>query len=220
MIKETEKNPALFMGKPLVAGQAVPSNAPGSLENLHNAVHMWTGPSEGPYHDMGNFYTAARDVLFFFGHHANVDRMWDIYNGFRGHTPEFKQADRLEASFIFYDENRQVVRHLTESIQVLVQRPEISCSKYEKDEATEVLFIEGIEDNGELAGSFVKIPQTHHKFPIKNHKSSLELGITVLLEDIEAETFEKLVVTILPRIGEITVGGVHIELVKVDDESY
>lgn len=45
----------------------------------------------------------------FFGHHANVDRMWDIYCSIRDHTPEFKQNDWLEASFIFYDENRQVV---------------------------------------------------------------------------------------------------------------
>lgn len=46
----------------------------------------------------------------FFGHHANVDRMWDIYCSIRGHTPEFKQNDWLEASFIFYEENRQVVK--------------------------------------------------------------------------------------------------------------
>lgn len=56
-----------------------------------------------------NFYTTARDIMFF-GHHANVDRMWDIYCSIRGHTPEFKQNDWLEASFIFYDENRQVVK--------------------------------------------------------------------------------------------------------------
>lgn len=109
MFEESEKSPSLFMVKPVVAGEAVPSNASGSLENLHNDVHMWTGPSKSPYHDMGNFYTAAHDIMFF-GHHANVDKMWDIYNSSRGHTPEFKQDDWLEASFVFYDENRQVVK--------------------------------------------------------------------------------------------------------------
>ncbi|KAK6934287.1 Polyphenol oxidase, central domain [Dillenia turbinata] len=302
LFKESERSPKLFMGKPVVAGEEVPSNASGNLENLHNIVHSWTGTSEEPYYDMGDFFTAARDIVFF-GHHANVDRLWDIYNGFRGHIPEFKQEDWFEASFIFYDENRQVVRckvkdcltpqqlrysyhpenlpwlharqhyfrlkgkkpiagepaplpvpaappiyefgpepkPFVEPIQVIVPRPKVSRTKFEKEAATEILVIEGIEvpfgatarfdvyvakfldghigpDIGELAGSFVKIPHSKHKFHLLHHKSSLELGITSLLEDIEADPLDKVVVTILPRIGEVKIGGIHIELVKVDPE--
>lgn len=80
-----------------------------AVSRLYTTLHMWTGASTKPYHDTANFYTTAQDIMFF-GHHANVDRMWDIYCSIRGHTPEFKQNDWLEASFIFYEENRQVVK--------------------------------------------------------------------------------------------------------------
>ncbi|XP_059591480.1 polyphenol oxidase, chloroplastic-like [Vitis vinifera] len=111
-------------------------------------------------------------------------------------------------------------------IQVLPQRPKTSRTKKEKDEAIEVLVIEGIKvphgaaarfdvyvakpmegqvgpDVGELAGSFVNLPHAHYKFHIKKPKSRLELGIISLVEDIEAESSEKLVVIILPRMGEV-----------------
>ena len=38
----------------------------------HNAMHSWVGG------DMGSFSTAARDILFF-AHHANVDRLWNVW---------------------------------------------------------------------------------------------------------------------------------------------
>ncbi|KAK9150038.1 hypothetical protein Syun_008347 [Stephania yunnanensis] len=103
----------LFMGQPIVAGEdmtetEMTENA-GAIERLHNLAHEWVGPVAKPNHDMGNFYTAARDTLFF-AHHANVDRMWDIYRKKRGNKVEFNRPDFLEASFLFYDENRQLVR--------------------------------------------------------------------------------------------------------------
>lgn len=134
-------------------------------------------------------------------------------------------------------------RPLIESFQVLVQRPKTSWSKNDKEEATEVLAIEDIKvphgaaarfdvyvarpmkgqvgpDVGELAGSFVNLPHAHHKLHTNQKpKSRLELGITSLVEDIEAESSENLVVTILPRMGDVTVGGVHIVLLNVDYES-
>ncbi|KAI3907502.1 hypothetical protein MKW92_001790 [Papaver armeniacum] len=300
MFKESKHHPALFMGKPLRAGQPVPTNASGSCENLHNMMHQWVGPPVSPYYNMGNFYTAARDTIFF-GHHGNVDRMWDLYNKFRGGKPEFKDHDWLESEFVFYDENRQVVKVKvkdsltpeqlrfsyqtqklpwtdigrkckkvkaakkrsaggdvlklspvsefgsqtrnvdTEIIRAIVKRPKISRTKNQKEDASEVLFIRGVDvpggaaarfdvyvtkpiegfvapDLGELAGSFVKIPHGHHLSHHTEHKASLELGITRLLEDIEAEDSETLVVTIVPRHGKATIEGIDIELFDHDDD--
>lgn len=45
----------------------------------HDAVHSWVGG------DMGSFDTAARDLLFF-GHHANVDRLWWLWQQGAGHA--------------------------------------------------------------------------------------------------------------------------------------
>lgn len=72
-------------------------------------------------------------------------------------------------------------------------------------------------DVGELAGSFVNLPHAHYKFHIKKPKSRLELGIISLVEDIKAEFSEKLVI-ILSWMGEVTIGGVQIVLLKVDNE--
>ncbi|KAI3959789.1 hypothetical protein MKW98_029826 [Papaver atlanticum] len=133
-------------------------------------------------------------------------------------------------------------RNLTEPIQALVQRPKTSRTKDEKQDSVEVLFIEGVHiphgstarfdiyltkptkegqvgrDNGEFAGSFVKVPHAHHESSdgADGYGSSLELGISALLEDIDAETSEKLVVSLIPRNGEVIVGGVQIGLVDVN----
>ena len=45
----------------------------------HDAVHSWVGG------DMGSFDTAGRDLLFF-AHHANVDRLWWLWQQGTGHT--------------------------------------------------------------------------------------------------------------------------------------
>ncbi|MBO8589752.1 hypothetical protein INN88_14220, partial [Staphylococcus aureus] len=42
----------------------------------------------------------------------------------------------------------------------------------------------------------------------------LKLGINNLLEDIDAEGAEKLVVSLVPRLGQVTVGGVSIDLLN------
>ncbi|KAF6153637.1 hypothetical protein GIB67_027504 [Kingdonia uniflora] len=292
---ETSNNPELFMGKPVLAGEAVPTTASGNLENLHNILHMWSGPPVSPYYNMGNFYTAARDTLFF-GLHANVDRLWDYYSRNRGYKVEFDQEDWLQASFVFYDENRELVkckvkdcltpqslgytysvekqdnagvhrkylkrrkaqkskaksqtlsevsafgtkaRALDSTIRVLVPRPKVSRSKGDKEDAIEIVIIDDIQidhtkpsrfdvylakptgrlvssDLGELVGSFVNVAHTHTGSGTEA-KMVLQLGITSLIDDIEAEESTKLVVSLVPRLGEVTVGGVGITLLTTQD---
>lgn len=130
---------------------------------------------------------------------------------------------------------------LDTTIRVLVTRSQTSRSKTDKEGAVEVLIISGIQaplfrpskfdvyvttpsgegtvssDLGELAGSFVKLP--HHgaskdDTATASKDTKLKLGITNLLEDLDAEASEQLVVSLVPRIGDITVGGVSIELLS------
>lgn len=127
------------------------------------------------------------------------------------------------------------------TIRVLVARPKKSRSKTEKEDAVEVLIISGIQapifepsrfdvyittpyqgdlvapSLGEFAGSFVKLP--HHgsgkdTSATKTKKSKLKLGINNLLEDIDAEAAENLVVSLVPRLGPVIVGGVSIDLLN------
>ncbi|XP_008801177.3 polyphenol oxidase, chloroplastic-like [Phoenix dactylifera] len=284
----------LFMGDPLRAGQeADGSNGPGQLESIHNAVHMWVGTPESPHIDMGDFSTAGKDCIFF-SLHANVDRLWHIYRNLRGNKLEFNDPDWLDSTFIFYDENEQVVRvkvrdclnpnnlrytyeevpipwmnklncvKTTETkektkaelslvrvgafgseprelsktaLRVMVSRPKKSRKKAEKEDKVEVLQIKDIAvdtdgparfdvyiaapygdlagpDYGDFAGTFVRLP---HKGKGKKRKGALKLGITSLLEDLDAEDAEKLVVTLVPRIGEFTIGGVAIKLLQTDN---
>ncbi|XP_058114897.1 polyphenol oxidase, chloroplastic-like [Magnolia sinica] len=109
IFNEGAKDRTLFIGKTPEAGQE--SAVAGSLEILHNVVHQWVGKCESPNFDMGNFITAARDPIFF-GHHMNVDRLWEIYRTQFMSTTGFEtdNPDWLDASFIFYDENNKVVK--------------------------------------------------------------------------------------------------------------
>lgn len=104
-------SPRLFFGSPYRAGDESDPGG-GTVENVpHGPVHIWCGLFDTPGENMGNFYTAGRDPIFF-GHHSNIDRMWvlwkDAVGGPRRKDP--KDPDWLNASFIFYDENADPVR--------------------------------------------------------------------------------------------------------------
>ncbi|KAK6157446.1 hypothetical protein DH2020_011694 [Rehmannia glutinosa] len=100
-----------FMGQPYRAGNS-PSPGMGSSERgSHIAAHVFVGNPKNRYmEDMGNFYSAGRDTLFY-SHHANVDRMWSIWKTLKTDVPkDLTDPDYLNASFLFYDENKQLVR--------------------------------------------------------------------------------------------------------------
>ncbi|KAL2496604.1 Polyphenol oxidase II [Forsythia ovata] len=103
-----------FMGSPYREGTS-PNPGPGASERgSHTSVHAWVGdPRQPSGEDLGNFYSAGRDPLFYC-HHANVDRMWTLWQYFlpSNKVPDKKitDPDFLNASFVFYDENAQLVR--------------------------------------------------------------------------------------------------------------
>ncbi|XP_060964353.1 polyphenol oxidase I, chloroplastic-like [Cannabis sativa] len=105
------KNATLFFGKPYRTGDA-PNPGQGSIESIpHTPVHIWTGDNRrANWEDMGNFYSAGRDPLFY-SHHANVDRMWNIWKSLPGaKRVDITDPDFLNTTFVFYDENAQLVR--------------------------------------------------------------------------------------------------------------
>ncbi|GJN01712.1 hypothetical protein PR202_ga18995 [Eleusine coracana subsp. coracana] len=109
------KKPELFFGQPYRQGDN-PDPGPGNLENVpHGTIHFWTGDPRQPNgEDMGNFYSAARDPVFF-AHHANVDLMWHLWrtrlhNDNNNNTSFTTDADWLDAAFLFYDEDARLVR--------------------------------------------------------------------------------------------------------------
>ncbi|CAL9158532.1 polyphenol oxidase, chloroplastic-like [Musa acuminata AAA Group] len=104
------KTPLLFLGSAYRAGDN-PNPGAGSLENIpHGPVHGWTGDRSQPnLEDMGNFYSAGRDPIFF-AHHSNVDRMWYLWKKLGGKHQDFNDKDWLNTTFLFYDENADLVR--------------------------------------------------------------------------------------------------------------
>ncbi|KAL7213116.1 hypothetical protein ACSBR2_015762 [Camellia fascicularis] len=106
----SSKSARLFLGSPYRAGDE-PDPGAGSLENIpHGPVHIWCGDRTQPnLEDMGNFYSAGRDPIFY-GHHANIDRMWSIWKTLGGKRQDFTDPDWLNAGFVFYDENAELVR--------------------------------------------------------------------------------------------------------------
>ncbi|KAL2476535.1 Polyphenol oxidase [Abeliophyllum distichum] len=88
-----------------------PDPGPGTVERgSHAALHVWVGEATSSGEDMGNFYSCGREPMFFC-HHTNVDRLWTIWRDLRGSkTKDFIDSDWLDASYLFYDENAQLVR--------------------------------------------------------------------------------------------------------------
>nr|AEY79824.1 polyphenol oxidase [Triticum aestivum] len=109
MISNAKKT-LLFLGQPYRAGDQ-PDPGAGSLENVpHGTVHVWTGdPRQPNLADMGNFFSAARDPIFF-AHHGNIDRLWHVWRGLRPSNTDFTDPDWLDAAFLFYDEEARPVR--------------------------------------------------------------------------------------------------------------
>ncbi|XP_076913457.1 polyphenol oxidase I, chloroplastic-like [Bidens hawaiensis] len=104
-----------FFGGKYVAGkpaEGLSKPSAGSVEaGSHTAVHRWVGDDLQPNdEDMGNFYSAGYDPIFYV-HHANVDRTWKLWKDLAlpGHV-EPKETDWLDASYVFYDENKNLVR--------------------------------------------------------------------------------------------------------------
>ncbi|KAI3838512.1 hypothetical protein MKX03_014014 [Papaver bracteatum] len=125
---------------------------------------------------------------------------------------------------------------LDKAAHVLVKRPKSKArSPEEKMQEEEILVIKGIEFNGgallkfdvfindedevgpessEFVGSFMNIPTVHGHKNMKI-KTNLSLGITALLEDLDAEDDDEVLVTIIPRDSGkgkeiITIEGIEI----------
>ncbi|KAL7129322.1 hypothetical protein ABFS83_13G059000 [Erythranthe nasuta] len=105
-----------FMGQAYREGDESSAKAAGSSERgSHTSIHAWVGDfkDQPSGEDMGNFYSAGRDPLFYC-HHANVDRMWTLWQYFlpSNKVPDKRitDTDFLNTAFLFYDENAQLVR--------------------------------------------------------------------------------------------------------------
>ncbi|KAJ0836553.1 putative catechol oxidase [Helianthus annuus] len=199
------KTASLFMGNPYRAGDEVPGG--GSLESIpHGPVHVWTGDSTQPNgEDMGNFYSAGRDPLFY-AHHANVDRMWSVWKTLGGRRADFTDNDWLDSSFLFYDENAEIL--VIEGIEV--KRDEfVKFDVFVNDEDDGM---NATADKTEFAGSFVNVPHKHHKHG-KSAKTRLRFGISELLDDLKANDDDNVLVTLVPKngAGEISIKGIKIE---------
>ncbi|CAL1397917.1 unnamed protein product [Linum trigynum] len=299
------KKRTLFFGAPLKAGDLADGNGQGTLERTpHGNMHIWVGDLTREYkEDMGNLYSAARDPLFYC-HHGNVDRMWDLWKTLGPRRTDFTDPDWLDASFLFYDENKNLVRCkirdsldnkklrtdyqtvpilwkdskrvpkkirkkalasafgtgqdqmanaaavtkkkreltdlsefplvLNKTISVALPRPRKNRTATEKEDEEEILVVEGIEidrsqvikfdvalnddDDGapagpqdtEFAGAFVNVPH-RQKAGASNFKTVLRLGITDLLEDLDADDDDTIVVTLVPKVGEPVIGGLKID---------
>lgn len=104
------KTPSLFFGQAYRQGDAASPGA-GTVENTpHGTVHVWTGNPNNPNdEDMGTLYSAGRDPIFF-AHHGNIDRLWEVWKSLGGRRKDLTSTDWLDAAFLFYDENAQLVR--------------------------------------------------------------------------------------------------------------
>ncbi|XP_022847765.1 polyphenol oxidase I, chloroplastic-like [Olea europaea var. sylvestris] len=267
-----------FMGKPYLDGSTTDPGPGSSERGSHATAHVFVGdPKQPSFEDMGNFYSAGRDPLFYC-HHSNVDRMWTLWRDLKTPIPkDITEADFLNAEFLFYDENAQLVRvrvgdsvnnanmgYTYEKMELpwLNYKPpkkaakskvknlstapnaahvfpvtlnnivRVEVPKSSKGKADELLVLEDIEvdpskyikfdvfvndeddeskelDKAEYAGTFAQVP---HKTKNSKGKSSINLKLTQLYDDIDVADDDTIVVTIVPRSNgdNITIGGIKI----------
>ncbi|XYI02694.1 tyrosinase family protein [Sorangium sp. So ce1128] len=108
------RNGASFMGGPAGSRQT------GEIEfRIHNRVHQWvtdpTGQASCGLQDMGIFSTAAQDPIFF-AHHANTDRLWELWRAMGGEQRLPADAAFRRRTWTFYDENKQWVSISVEQV--------------------------------------------------------------------------------------------------------
>ncbi|HEV2844542.1 MAG TPA: tyrosinase family protein, partial [Thermoanaerobaculia bacterium] len=92
-------------------GQTVPqpthfSGVFGQLESQpHNIIHVLVGGQNGWMSDPN---LAARDPIFWL-HHANIDRLWNVWKARGGGRVDPTAQNWLDQVFVFFDENGQRV---------------------------------------------------------------------------------------------------------------
>ena len=99
---------AAFFGAAYRRGD-LPMPGYGSVEQYpHNTIHVWSGTStEVGGKDMGSLYAAARDPIFY-AHHAQLDRLWEVWKSFG--NSDMTEEDFLDSEFAFYNEEAEMVR--------------------------------------------------------------------------------------------------------------
>jgi polyphenol oxidase len=88
-----------------------PTNAAALWPGPHGYVHLFVGSSTNlnlVKQDMGVLETAARDPLFW-AHHANIDRLWDVWIAQHG-APTYPTAF-LNQSWTFWNQAKKLVRY-------------------------------------------------------------------------------------------------------------
>lgn len=97
-----------FFGQPYRKGDG-PEPGHGTLETMpHDSVHGWTGDQmQIGKKDMGTLYAAGRDPVFY-THHANLDRLWEVWKSLG--NEDIDDSDYLDSEFVFYNENAELVK--------------------------------------------------------------------------------------------------------------
>ncbi|MCO5551442.1 hypothetical protein L7F22_004945 [Adiantum nelumboides] len=95
-----------------------PQPSYGTIEStLHNSVHVWArNHASILYKDMGSLYASRREPIFYI-HHANIDRLWEVWRGLG--REDIDNPDYLDSEFSFYDENAQLVNRRTKNYLVI-----------------------------------------------------------------------------------------------------
>ncbi|KAF3653231.1 Polyphenol oxidase F, chloroplastic [Capsicum annuum] len=221
--------PLLFFGAPYVLGNNI--DAPGTIENIpHIPVHIWvdtvrgsTLPNGKPSYgeDMGNFYSAGRDPVFYC-HHANVERMWNEWKAIGGKRKDLTRKDWLNSEFLFYDENqnpwRVKIRDCLDTKKMgydyaPMPTPWRNFKAKLKKASTRKANTASLPpagknvnpnelDKTEFVGSYTNLPHVHRPDDTDHTASAtFQLAITELLEEIGLEDEETIAVALVPKKG-------------------
>ncbi|KAL5058439.1 hypothetical protein RYX36_030043 [Vicia faba] len=163
----------------------------------------------------------------------DLDRPWLNFQPTSTRMSKAQREAKRAKVFLSSKERNHFPIVLDSIKSVIVKRPRKLRSKLEKENEEEVLVIEGIEfrsdkyikfdvhvnddedelseyDQTEFVGSFVSLHNGHESGRISTR---FKVGMSKVLENLEAHEDEDIVVTLVPKAGkgEVTIGNIMIE---------
>ncbi|KAF5180357.1 Polyphenol oxidase protein, partial [Thalictrum thalictroides] len=160
---------------------------------------------------MGSFHSAARDPIFY-AHHSNIDRLWGVWKELRNNVPEIVDPDWLDSYFYFHNEKSQLVRIKIRGILNITKlryryeqidhpwlnaQPKPSMDPTFARHALNAGQYFYCQESTEFAGTYVSLPKgitlvLNEGDAKKKSKSTIKLGISELLDGLQANEEESI----------------------------
>ncbi|GJW48409.1 AChain A, aurone synthase [Tanacetum coccineum] len=215
MIRNAADTVSFFGGHEIVSDDGIPlvDSTVGSIEGgCHTGMHLWVGNSDTPNNeDMGSLLSAGYDPLFYV-HHANVDRMWTLWNQLR--------INEIVNVHVPRPANHKF--NLSTKEMLIIDKVKYNLKKLVKFN----IIVNGCDEHlttitprdSEYAGCFTKIPETLGDERFED--SGVKLELSELLKETQCDNKDYILLTFVPILGcdDVEIASIKIEMTDISQK--